>query len=64
MNPETLRVGDAFAYLGTTVTVLREREPHRDQFGQDQFKYWAKRGDTGAEGYMIFGFGAAALTPA
>jgi hypothetical protein len=37
------------------VTILRDAEPCKDQFGRDMRKFWARREDTKQEGFMIFG---------
>lgn len=44
-----------YVMLWTTVTVLRDQEPATDIFNQQLFKFWCRREDTGAEGYMTFG---------
>lgn len=64
MDPATLVPGDRYTYNGTVVEILRDREPHRDRFERDQIKYWARREDTNAEGWVIFGFGAVPLARA
>ena len=40
------------------VEILGERETWEDRFGIERLKYWAKRLDTGQEGYMTYGYGA------
>lgn len=52
-----LKVGDTFPYQGVDVTVLGEVEPHTDRFGRTLSQFWAKRLDTGAEGWIIYGPG-------
>lgn len=52
---ETLRAGDMFMSRGVMVTVLRDQEPWTDRFGQKLFRFWCKRADSGAEGWMTFG---------
>jgi hypothetical protein len=37
------------------VLILREQERCRDLFGRDMIRYWARRRDTGKEGYMTYG---------
>jgi hypothetical protein len=61
ISPAKLKPGDRITgYRGdVVVTVLGEKEPHTDRFGRSGlFKYWARREDTGAEGYITFGHGA------
>ncbi len=64
----TLRPGDVLltdeygsiaegAAQNVRVTILREREPYRDIFGRTMFRYWARREDTGQEGWMSYGPG-------
>lgn len=40
------------------VEILRDREDYTDIFGRVLGKWWARRSDTGAEGYVIYGPGA------
>ena len=65
----TLRPGDVLltdeygsiaegAVLNVRNTILRDRAPYRDRFGREMFRYWARREDTGAEGWMTYGPGA------
>lgn len=37
------------------VEILRSAETWRDTFGRDMLRYWGKRLDTAAEGYVFFG---------
>lgn len=56
MNADDLQPGDVIAGPnGAEVTILRERESWQDRFGRDMFRYWARRADTGAEGWMPYG---------
>lgn len=55
MKAADLRPGDQFLSLGTPVTVLRDQEPWTDLFGRDMLRYWCRREDTGAEGWMYLG---------
>lgn len=51
-----LKPGDVITGPGNTeVTILRDREPWQDMFGQQLFRYWARRSDTHAEGWMTYG---------
>jgi hypothetical protein len=50
-----MKPGDTYSDHGTTVTVLREQESCTDRFGQPMLRYWARRADTGAEGWVTFG---------
>jgi len=52
-----LAVGDTFTHDGVTVTVLKDSEPCSDRFGQDLFRYWCRREDSGCEGWCTFGHG-------
>lgn len=63
MRAADLKPGDVFDYRGVTVTVLRAREPYRDRFGRDMYRYWCRRGDTNAEGWMEFGPGGEVTKP-
>ncbi len=55
----TLRPGDLIVQRDKdgliAVLILREREPCKDLFGREMFRFWARRRDTGAEGHMIYG---------
>lgn len=51
----SLTPGGRFPYASTWVTVLRAPEPATDIFGRPMVRVWAKRDDTGAEGWMLFG---------
>lgn len=64
IRPTHIRVGDRFVYRAggadgdVTVEILRERDADRvDLFGRPLQSWWARREDTGAEGYLDFGFG-------
>lgn len=51
-----LKPGDTFTLHGTTVEVLarlRTDDPP-DMFGRETFHFWARRRDTGAEGWLTF----------
>ena len=37
------------------VTILDHPEDGTDLFGRNMIRYWARREDTGAEGFMSFG---------
>jgi hypothetical protein len=51
-----LKPGDRYAGPGgVPVEIARERQPWTDRFGRDMYKYWARRTDTGAEGWVLFG---------
>lgn len=50
-----LKPGDVFYMRGTAITVLKKLEPTTDWFGQDLFRLWCRREDTGKEGYCTFG---------
>jgi hypothetical protein len=56
-----LHPGDRFSRDDTVVTVLRESEPCTDRFGRTMVRYWCRRSDTDAEGWMIYGPDAAPL---
>lgn len=72
LKPEDLGVGDRFIesryergeMREIVIEIIGAREPHTDRFGREQFKYMARREDTGKTGYMIYGFGAESLRPA
>ncbi len=64
LDPQSLQVGDRFAYQGTVVEVLRPATTATDRFGRPMLEYWCRRADTGAEGVMWFGPGAKPLTRA
>ena len=49
-----------YPYERVEVEILRDVEPGTDQFGRPLLRYWARRVDTGAEGYMDYGEGAEA----
>lgn len=53
----TLRAGETITYRGTQVEILRDREPCTDILGRTMFHFWARRLDTGAEGWLMFGEG-------
>lgn len=54
-----LKPGDRYAYFDCgMVTILREPEPEKDLFGQDEMKVWARHENTGAEGYLRYGLNA------
>lgn len=40
------------------VAILGEREAHTHHLLGEQFRFWARRSDTGAEGWVVFGPGA------
>jgi hypothetical protein len=47
--------GYTYATCGTTITVVGEPEPCEDLFGRTMTRFWARRADTGAEGWMTYG---------
>ena len=59
----SLKTGDVvlIEYLGTDIrcTILRDAEPGRETVwplaGRPCVRFWARREDTGAEGYMTYG---------
>lgn len=51
----SLRAGHHIVYASTPVTILGAPEPHADRFGQPLLKVWARREDTGAEGWITYG---------
>lgn len=53
----TLKAGETIAYRGTQVEILRDAEPCKDTLGREMFHFWARRLDTGAEGWLMFGEG-------
>jgi hypothetical protein len=55
MHAAEAPVGYSYATRGTTITVLREPEPCEDLFGRTMIRFWARRADTGAEGWMTYG---------
>lgn len=55
VRADEVKIGDRFIYSGTVVHKLGEVLPHTDLFGRGQVKFWAKREDTGTEGWMVFG---------
>jgi hypothetical protein len=65
IDPADMEPGDRFLYLHRDVTivvvVLRERDECTDRFGRAQWRYWCRREDSGAEGFMRFGPGARLL---
>lgn len=72
MNADDLTPGDVIRVnrytaaegdTSTTVEILRPQEPWTDRFGRAMFRYWARRHDTGAEGWMSYGPGGI-VTPA
>ena len=62
VKPADLQPGDMFLYqrfdASVSITVLGAPQDHEDMFGRDELKIWCKRDDTGAEGWMTYGFGA------
>jgi hypothetical protein len=55
----TFGPGDAYlrghGASAVLVTILRPAEPCKDRFGRDMVQFWARREDTGEEGYVVFG---------
>lgn len=63
VSPTEFKIGDIFLQdlVGETpieVEVLSASGPCKDLFGRDMIRYWAKRRDTGKEGWIIYGPGA------
>lgn len=55
---EDLRAGTVIVYSGVRTTVLIDtHEPHEDRFGRTLSRVWARREDTGAEGWLAYGPG-------
>lgn len=54
---DDLKPGVQFIYQGTEVEILRPREQGEDRFGRRQDLWWARRSDTGGEGYIALGPG-------
>lgn len=66
--PADVAIGSSYVYRsiakydGVVVTILRGREPDRqDRFGRPLMSWWARREDTGEEGFLDFGAGLAVL---
>lgn len=57
-----LRPGDVIVQGDMLVTIVRHGEAHVETVfplaGRDCWRYWARREDTGEEGYVTFGRGA------
>jgi hypothetical protein len=50
-----LKPGDTFPYRETLVTIIGEKQRHKDFFQRDEWAILATRADTGATGYLLFG---------
>jgi hypothetical protein len=60
VDASTLKPGDRIHVpyeANVDVTILREAEPCRDRFGRELQRFWSRREDTGAEGFMSYGPG-------
>lgn len=60
ITAEQLAPGDTIIdHIGDrpTVTILRWAEWDQDRFGRWMMRFWSRRDDTQAEGYMTFGPG-------
>lgn len=64
MNPATMAPGDRYMERDIVVTILRDREEYSHWLVGPGYRYWATRSDTGAEGFVEFGPGAADRIPA
>jgi len=60
-----LQTGDRVLYYGgwppvrdIPILIVRDAEECLDIFGRTEMRYWAKREDTGQEGYIKFGLRA------
>ncbi len=55
---DDLHAGVVVVYSGVRTTILGDKpEPAKDFFGRDMKRIFARREDTGAEGYLMFGPG-------
>lgn len=53
-----MQIGDRVLYRDVPIVIVRGAEECRDIFGRTEMRYWAKREDTGDEGYINFGLRA------
>lgn len=63
MKASELRKGDRYwdHSRGIVVDVLEDPEPHMDRFGRAEWRVLARREDTQATGYVLFGLDAEVL---
>lgn len=50
-----IKAGDWILHRGVNVEILRDAEPTKDRFNRDMVRFWARRTDTDAEGWITFG---------
>ena len=53
-----MQIGDCVRYRDVPIRIMRDAEECPDIFGRTEMRYWAKREDTGQEGYINFGLQA------
>jgi hypothetical protein len=56
MKASELVQGSTFIYSDVLTEVLREREDCTDRFGRSMWRFWCRRSDTNAEGWVMLGY--------
>lgn len=55
LNVDNIHSGLRFVYYGVPVEILKNRTLRKDRFGLQIYSWWARRIDTGDEGWFTLG---------